>query len=84
MRVVMLGTGPFAVPTLRALTASGHDVALVVTRPSTGRTATASPLQQAGESFNLEVWAPPTVNVPESQSANGIACPGSARCVRLR
>jgi methionyl-tRNA formyltransferase len=68
MRVVMLGTGPFAVPTLRALAASRHEIALVITRPPTGRNAQASPLQRAGESLDLEVWAPTTVNAPEAQS----------------
>jgi methionyl-tRNA formyltransferase len=33
MRVVFMATGPFAVPTLRRLYDSPHDVALVVTRP---------------------------------------------------
>lgn len=68
MRLVMLGTGPFAVPTLGALVASRHKVLVVVTRPPQGRTATASPLQQASESFDLEVWSPPTVNSSEAQA----------------
>jgi methionyl-tRNA formyltransferase len=68
MRVIMLGTGPFAVPTLRALAASRHDVQLVVTRPPQGRNATASPLQRVGEELQLQVWAPPTVNSVEAQS----------------
>jgi methionyl-tRNA formyltransferase len=68
MRLVMLGTGPFAVPTLKKLKASCHEVALVITRPPTGRSTEASPLQRAGESLNLDIWAPTTVNAPESQS----------------
>lgn len=68
MRLIVLGTGPFAVPTLEKLAASRHEIALVITRPPTGRNATASPLQRAGESLNLNVWAPATINVPESQS----------------
>jgi methionyl-tRNA formyltransferase len=68
MRLIMLGTGPFAVPTLQALATSPHEMALVVTRPPTGRTATASPLQRAGESLDLEVWSPPTVNAPDAQT----------------
>ena len=43
MRLVMLGTGPFAVPTLEALAASPHEVVHVVTRPPRGRVAQASP-----------------------------------------
>ncbi len=68
MRLIMLGTGPFAVPTLRALAASRHEIALVVTRPATSRTREASPLQRAGESLNLSIWSPDTVNAPGSQS----------------
>lgn len=68
MRIVMLGTGPFAVPTLEALAAAGHDIALVVSRPPRGRNAEASPLQRSGESLGLTTWSPDTVNSPESQS----------------
>lgn len=68
MRIVMLGTGPFAVPTLKSLVAAGHDVPIVVTRPARGRDAQPSPLQQAGESLGLEVWAPDTVNSPDAQA----------------
>jgi methionyl-tRNA formyltransferase len=68
VRLVMLGTGPFAVPTLQALAASKYEIALVITRPPTGRNATASPLQRAGESLNLGVWSPDTVNRADSQA----------------
>jgi methionyl-tRNA formyltransferase len=68
MRLIMLGTGPFAVPTLRGLAASRHEIALAVTRPPTGRDRTASPIQQAGESLGLTVWSPESVNLPESQA----------------
>lgn len=64
----MLGNGPFAVPTLEALAASPHEVLLAVARPSRGRNAEASPLQQAGERLGLDVWTPESVNLPESQS----------------
>jgi methionyl-tRNA formyltransferase len=68
MRLVMLGTGPFAVPTLNALSASRHDVLLVVTRPPQGRRREASPLQRATDSLGLPVWLPQTVNDPEAQT----------------
>src|SRR5262245_4337721 len=74
MRLVMLGTGPFAVPTLRALVAAGHDVALVITRPPRGRTAEASPLQRAAESLGNKVWSPDTVNSRESQAQLSSLC----------
>jgi methionyl-tRNA formyltransferase len=68
MRLIMLGTGPFAVPTLEALAASSHEVALAVTRPPRGRDPQASPLQRAGNSLHLPVWSPARVNLPESQA----------------
>lgn len=68
MKLVMLGTGPFAVPTLELLAASPHEVVLVVARPPRGRDAKASPLQSAGEKLGLETWTPESVNLPESQA----------------
>jgi len=68
MRLIMLGTGPFAVPTLEALAASPHEVLLVVARPPRGRHAEASPLQRAGESLNIQTWTPESVNLPDAQA----------------
>jgi methionyl-tRNA formyltransferase len=68
MKLVMLGTGPFAVPTLELLAASPHEVVLVVARPPRGRDAKASPLQMAGESLGLTTWTPESVNLPESRA----------------
>ena len=68
MRLVMLGTGPFAVPTLEALAASPHEVVLVIARPPRGHDAQASPLQRAGESLDIETGTPESVNLPESQA----------------
>jgi methionyl-tRNA formyltransferase len=64
----MLGTGPFAVPTLRRLVASPHEVVRVVTRPPRGRRAEAPPMQTAAEELNLPLWQPETVNSEESRS----------------
>ena len=46
MRLVFLGTPAFAVPTLEAMVAAGHEVAAVVTqpdRPKRPRAATRPP-----------------------------------------
>jgi methionyl-tRNA formyltransferase len=97
MRLIMLGTGPFAVPTLEALARSEHQVLLVVTRPAKSRTATASPLQRAGESLGIEVWSPDTVNSANAQQRLAsyrpdllVVCdygeilkPDTLRCARL-
>ncbi len=68
MKLIMLATGPFAVPTLKALAASHHEITQVITRPPVGRNPEASPLQRAGEQLNLNLWSPETVNAPEAQS----------------
>ncbi|MEM6329820.1 MAG: methionyl-tRNA formyltransferase [Planctomycetota bacterium] len=69
MKLVMMGTGPFAVPTLRALAAAGHDLAQVVCRPPHGkRGEPPAPVRLAAESLGLPVWMPPTVNSADSQS----------------
>jgi methionyl-tRNA formyltransferase len=63
----MLGTGPFAVPTLRRLYASPHEVVRVITRPPRGRRAEAPPMQRAAEELGLPLWHPDTVNSEESR-----------------
>jgi methionyl-tRNA formyltransferase len=58
-RLAFLGTPPAAVPSLRALVASGHDVRLVVTRSDTRRsrrgTPEPSPVKAAALELGLEV-----------------------------
>lgn len=68
MRLVMLGTGPFAVPTLRALMASEHQVLLVVTRPPRGREKGPSPMGEAARLLGIDVWSPESVNLPDAQA----------------
>lgn len=59
MRIVFMGTPAFAVPSLRALVASGHEVALVVTRPDAvrgrGRALEPSPVKAAALDLGLDV-----------------------------
>jgi methionyl-tRNA formyltransferase len=62
LRLVFCGTPQFAVPTLEALIADGHEVALVVTQPDrpVGRKQilTAPPVKQTALAHNLEVTQP--------------------------
>lgn len=68
MRLIFLGTGGFAVPALRALWASAHEVALVVVRPAKGRrTEPPAPMHLAAEDLGAPIWLPESVNLPESQ-----------------
>ena len=62
LRLVFCGTPEFAVPTLEALIATGHEVALVVTQPDrpVGRKQilTAPPVKQTAFAHGLEVTQP--------------------------
>jgi methionyl-tRNA formyltransferase len=62
LRLVFCGTPQFAVPTLEALVAAGHEVALVVSQPdrAVGRegTVTAPPVKQAALARGLAVTQP--------------------------
>lgn len=68
MRIIALGTGPFAVPSLRAILASGaHEVLAVVARPPRGRSGEPpAPMAAAAEELGLALWRPESVNLPES------------------
>ena len=66
MRIVVLGTGPFAVPSLRALHASPHEVLCAASRPPRGRRAKPAPVFVAAEELGLETWLPETVNCDEA------------------
>jgi methionyl-tRNA formyltransferase len=69
MRVVMMGTGPFAVPTFRSLLESDCDVVCLVTRPlppvRSRKAAKQNPMREAGERFNLPILAPADINSSE-------------------
>lgn len=62
MKLVFCGTPQFAVPTLQALIAAGHEIALVASQPDrpVGRTQqlTAPPVKQAALEAGLEVTQP--------------------------
>jgi methionyl-tRNA formyltransferase len=65
MRLIMMSTGAFAAPTLKALLASAHEVALLVTRPPAERGRRKPPPNPSAEvarAAGLEVWAPDSVN----------------------
>lgn len=68
MRIIALGTGPFAVPSLRAIVAGGgHEVLAVVTRPPRGRAGDpAAPMAACAEEHGIPLWQPESVNLPES------------------
>lgn len=69
MRMILLGTGPFAVPTCQQLLEDGHDIALVVTRPLVDPQAKklpARPVHQWASQAGLEIYEPASINAPEA------------------
>ena len=69
MRLVFAGTPAPAVPSLRALLSSRHDVVAVITRPDTvagrGRRPTVSPVKEAAAEAGLELLQPRRVRDPD-------------------
>ncbi|HYD36510.1 MAG TPA: methionyl-tRNA formyltransferase [Allosphingosinicella sp.] len=73
MRLAFMGTPDFAVPTLEALIAAGHEVAAVYCRPprpaGRGKAPRPSPVQLRAEAAGIEVRTPLTLRDPAEQSA---------------
>ncbi len=69
MRLVFAGTPEVALPSLRALLDSNHDVVAVVTRPDAptgrGRTLRPSPVAELAAEAGLEILRPPSPKDPE-------------------
>ncbi len=70
MRVVFLGTPGFAVPSLQALAAGGHEVVAVFTQPDRpkgrGNQLAESPVKLAASSLGVPVYQPERIRRPES------------------
>ncbi|TWT32957.1 methionyl-tRNA formyltransferase [Blastopirellula retiformator] len=70
LRIVMMGTGPFAVPSFRRLLDSEHEVLALLTQPPRvlrgNRQAPPSPMRAVAEEANLPVHWPESVNTPEA------------------
>lgn len=72
MRLAFMGTPEFAVPTLDALVAAGHDVVAVYTQPprpaNRGKKLTPSALQQRAEELGLLVRSPLSLRQEDAQA----------------
>ncbi len=73
MRVVFAGTPAAAVPSLRALLASRHEVVAAVTRPPApsgrGRAIHRSPVHELAEEYEIPILTPQRPREPEFQQA---------------
>ncbi|WP_217913001.1 methionyl-tRNA formyltransferase [Miltoncostaea marina] len=69
MRVAFAGSPEAAVPPLRALAGSGHEVTVVVSQPDRvrgrGRTPTPTPVAAAAQELGIPVLRPRTINDPD-------------------
>ncbi len=66
MRLILMGTGPFAVPSFDAIRTQGHEIISVVTRPSVvssgKKDPPVSPVRQWASSFDLSIVDPVSIN----------------------
>jgi methionyl-tRNA formyltransferase len=73
VRIVFLGSGSFAIPSLEALLDAGHDVAALVTQPDRekgrGQALAPPPTKPVAERRGLPVLQPRRVREPEAQDA---------------
>ena len=72
LKIVVMGTGPFAVPMFRALLSSPHTVAAVVTRPAhapAGRRPPPNPMRDAADMAGVPILAPERINDPDAVEA---------------
>ena len=73
MRIVFLGSGAFAIPSLEALIAAGHEIAGVVTQPDRekgrGLQTAPPPVKTAALAHGFPVLQPRKVREPEAQEA---------------
>jgi len=71
MRLVMMGTGPFAVPTFRRLFDTHHTVVALVTGPIKRRgkrVIAVSPMRDVAHDHGTEIFDPQSINTPEAMA----------------
>lgn len=85
MRLVFAGTPEAAVPSLRALLGSAHEVSAVLTRPDApagrGRGMRPSPVRQAAQDADLEVLTPQTARDPALHERLAVLAPEACAVV---
>ncbi len=73
MRIVFMGTPDFAVPSLRALAAAGHEIAAVYSQPPApsgrGKKLQPSPVHRAAEDLGIPVRHPKSLRSAQEQAA---------------
>ncbi len=71
MRIAFMGTPDFAVPTLDALAAAGHQIVAVYSQPprpaGRGKALQPSPVHRRAEALGIAVMTPLSLKLPEEQ-----------------
>src|SRR5260370_12930711 len=71
LRLILMGTPDFAVPTLLELVAHGHEIAAVYTRAAKpagrGMKLQPTPVEQEARRLGIPVFTPTTLKTPEAQ-----------------
>ncbi|MBI1248674.1 methionyl-tRNA formyltransferase [bacterium] len=72
MRIVMMGTGPFAVPTFKALLQSKHEVLCLFTQPVRSvhrrKASLPTPMRDVATEHGLTIHDPESVNTDEAKA----------------
>lgn len=72
MQIIFMGTPDFAVPTLEALAAAGHDICAVYSQPprraGRGKAISPTPVHRRAEELGLTVRTPASLKGPEEQA----------------
>lgn len=75
MKVIFMGTPDFAVGTLEAIVAAGHEVVLAVTQPDKpkgrGKSMQYPPVKEAAIAYGIEVYQPERVRQPRMHRISG-------------
>ena len=70
MRIIFMGSPDFAVPTLEALVAAGHDVVAAYCQPprsaGRGKALRPTPVQARAEALGIEVRSPASLKTAEA------------------
>lgn len=70
LRLILMGTGPFAVPSFEALREAGHEIILVVTKPQppvkSRRGPPPAPVRTWAETHGLEIYDPDSINTDDA------------------
>lgn len=73
MRIIFMGTPDFAVPTLDALVAAGHDICAVYSQPprraGRGKALSPTPVHRRAEEIGLTIRTPTSLKLEEEQTA---------------